>query len=114
MKQLFLVLFTCIIWTPQALSETDLDRASSDACKCLKAPYQQLEKTASAIKKAQKTGDMSQMQSSQTELIELLKASTACFENLSKEYPDIDQSDELKRKVMEKTQQMCPAPVLGY
>lgn len=114
MKQLALV---CLAWfaiTSEGISATNINNAANDACECLKAPYRQLEKVIISIKAAKKTGDMSQLQASQTDLIQLINSSTACFEGLSKKHPEIDKSDVLKKQVSDLTEKKCPAPKLGH
>lgn len=114
MKQLILVCLTWIAFFTEGHSDTNMNQAASDACLCLQAPYQQLEKVIASVNTAKTTGDMSQLQASQNELIQLMKSSTSCFEALSVKYPEIDESDTLKKQVGDMIQKMCPAPKLGH
>ncbi len=114
MKQLILVGLTWVVFTTTGLSATNINLAARDACLCLKAPYQQLEKVIASIKTAKLTGDISQLHASRNTLIQLMRSSTACFENLSKKYPEIDQSDLLKKQVVDLTGKICPAPGLNF
>jgi len=113
MKQLILVCLTWVAITSDGFSATNINQAATDACVCLKVPYQQLEKVIASIQTAKETGDLSQLQTSQNELIQLMSSSTACFEDLSKKYPEIDQSEVLKKQVADLIQEMCPVPTLN-
>lgn len=113
MKQLILVCLTWVAFTSAGFSATNINQAATDACLCLKAPYQQLEKVITSIQTAKETGDLSQLQTSQNELIQLMNSSTTCFEDLSEKHPKIDQSDVLKKQVADLTQKMCPVPTLN-
>lgn len=93
-----------------AAAGPDLKQATKDTCKCLEAPYAQLEKAMEIISAAQTSGDMSQMMVAQGEMMGVLGASTQCFERLAQKYPEIDQSDELKQEVMDATEKECPKP----
>jgi len=102
-----------LLYNSHLLAAPNLDQAAADACKCLEAPYAQTTIAMEAIKQAKKSGDMARVVESQGKMMEVLKASADCFITLSKNHPEIDQSDELKKQVIEKTEQMCPNPALA-
>jgi hypothetical protein len=56
------------------------------------------------------SGDMSKIVAAQGEMMKVVDASSRCFEGLALKYPDIDQNDELKQIVMNKTEEICPNP----
>ncbi len=93
-----------------AWSGPDLDAAAADACACLKAPYEQVEKAMQLIRAAQASGDMSGLMAAQGEMMQVMNASGECFNGLVKKYPEIDKSDALKEQVMAKTEKRCPNP----
>jgi hypothetical protein len=113
MKRFILLASISIITISPLSAAPDLDQAAADACQCLKAPYAEITKAVVAVKLAQASGDMSKLMESQAQMMAIIQTSSGCFSNLSKKYPEIDQSDELQKKVMEKTQAMCPNPAMA-
>ncbi len=109
-----IILITCLaILTSANLSAApNLDKAAADACKCLEGPNAKLAVISKTMKTAQKAGDMSLLQESRQQMMAILQASAKCFADLSSNYPEIDQSDELKSQVLELTNKMCPIPGL--
>lgn len=109
-----IILITCLaILTSANLSAApDLNKAAADACKCLERPNAELAVISKTMKKAQKSGDMAQLLESRKQMMEILLASAKCLTDLSSNYPEIDQSDELKSQVLEITNKMCPIPGL--
>lgn len=101
-----------IFTSMNSIAATDIEKAAADACKCLEKPNAELEVITKTMKKAQKSGNMSQLLESRQEMMAVLQESADCFADLSKNYPEIDQSDELKNQVLEITNKMCPIPGL--
>jgi len=114
MKHLILVCLAWVAFSTTSLAAANIDQAAADACLCMKAPYSELSNALVLAKEAQKTGDMSKLMAIQQQIMTTLKASTGCFEGLSKKYPEIDKSDELKEQVVKKTKKMCPSPVMRH
>ncbi|MEM7542531.1 MAG: hypothetical protein AAF384_13255 [Pseudomonadota bacterium] len=111
MTRLIMIFGFFLITPTMVIAAPDLDQAASDACDCLKAPYQQIEKATAMMKEAQASGDMSQMTAAQGEMMAVMNAGAQCFGGLQKKYPEIDQSDELKTKVMGIVENKCPRPI---
>ena len=88
----------------------DLDQAAADACLCLEAPYNEISNILIAVKQARQSGDMSKIVESKEQMMTVLQSSASCFEDLSNKYPEIDESEELKKQVLDKTEEMCPNP----
>lgn len=112
MKILFvaitIVLFSSLVWaTP------DLNEAADDVCKCLEAPYAQVQKAMELIESAQASGDMSALISAQGEMMGVMNASAQCFDGLAEKYPEIDQSEDLQEQVMNIVDEQCPNPASG-
>ena len=113
MKRLILLIGISITAISPLSAATDLDQAAADACLCLEAPYSELSKELVTVKQARNSGDMSKLMASQAQMMAILQSSASCFENLSKKYPEIDKSDDLKIQVMRKTEKMCPNPAMS-
>jgi hypothetical protein len=113
MKRLILLASISITAISPLSAAPDLDQAAADACQCLEAPYREISKALVTIKQAQNSGDMSKLMASQAQMMAILQSSASCFEGLSKKYPEIDNSDELKKQVAEKTEKMCPNPAMS-
>ncbi len=110
MSYLRLSLLSLMFIATPSFAGSDLDAAANDVCGCLAEPYAHFEKTMQRLQEAQASGDSSKMTAAQGEMMQILQVSTQCFEGLSKKYPDISQSDELKGQVMAKAEQQCPNP----
>lgn len=113
MKRLILLVSICVTVISPLSAAPDLDQAATDACLCLEAPYSELSKALVTVKQSQNSGDMSKLIASQAQVMAILQSSTSCFEGLSKKYPEIDKSDEMKKQVAEKTEKICPHPVMS-
>ena len=92
----------------------NLDAAAADACACLKEPYSKADQLVGLMMQAQATGDMSPVMAMQQDMMNLANATAQCFDTLSKKYPDIAASDELKQQVVAITDQQCPNPIKRY
>ena len=90
----------------------NLDQASKDVCACLAEPYRHAEKILANVKQAQAGGNLQEMMARQGELLAVISASTNCFADLAKKYPQIDADDSLERQVMTRAEQHCPRPSL--
>lgn len=95
-------------------STPDLNEAAEDACTCLKGPYREAENSLELIRHAQATGDTSKLMEAQGQMMGVINISNRCFSALAQKYPEIDQSDELKRQVMAKTETRCPNPLKEF
>jgi hypothetical protein len=104
------IFLSLLFWSIQAHAASDLNAAANDACACLKEPYEQVSIALDDINTAKGAGDMSKIMAAQGEMMKVINASSRCFEGLAVKYPDIDQSDELKQIVMDKTEEICPNP----
>jgi hypothetical protein len=113
MHRIILFVGISLFLNTQLIAAPNLDQAAADACRCLEAPYSELSKTLITVKQAQNSGDMSKLMASQTQMIAILQSSASCFEALSKKYPEIDTSDDLKKQVVQKTESMCPNPAMS-
>lgn len=112
MSRLILIAWLAILSSANLSAAPNLNKAAGDACKCLERPNSELTAISKTMKKAQKAGDMSLLQESRQQMMKILQASAKCFTDLSSNYPEIDQSDELKNQVLEITNRMCPIPGL--
>jgi len=99
------------LFSSLAYAGPNLDEAAKGLCKCLVEPYKLMNRTSTQFKQAQASGDMSKLTAIQGEMMEVMNASQPCFDALSKKYPKIDQSDPLKKQVMEIAEKQCPSPV---
>jgi len=111
MMKRYSIIFALPLLSAPAFAGPDVNAAANDACQCLEEPYRQMTNTIEIIKQAQVSGDMSQLTSSQEEMMAAANAATPCFEALSKKYPEIDKSDVLKDKVMAIAEKQCPRPI---
>ena len=99
--------------TIPVMAAPNLEDATKDVCKCLKQPQNKLRQAVELIKKAQSSGGMSQIMAAQGDMMGVIKASTRCFEALPEKYPEINRSNELKKRVMVMAKTQCPNPVFG-
>ena len=88
----------------------NIDAAAKDACKCLEAPYGEVEKAMKFVEEAQASGDMSKLMALQGDMMAVMNSTSKCFEGLSKKYTKIDKDPDLQAKVMEKVDKLCPNP----
>lgn len=110
MNKLPIIVATILLAPNFAMAGPNLEEATNDVCKCLEKPYEQTRKAMEMIKKAQASGDTSQMVSAQGEMMGVLSASSRCFATLPKKYPEIDKDDKLKNRVMTMAEKQCPNP----
>ncbi len=110
MNRLF-VAITSVLFCSLAWAAPDLDEAGKDVCKCLEAPYAQAQKAMELVSAAQASGDMSVLVTAQGEMMNVINASSQCFNALIKKYPEISQSEDLKEQVMNIADEQCPNPV---
>jgi hypothetical protein len=92
----------------------DLQAAADDVCSCLEAPYNVVQRALDDLQKAQASGDYSKMTQAQGEMMGVMSASSKCFAELPAKYPEIEQNDELKSKVMALADKQCPNPAASY
>lgn len=111
MYKLSFLLIVASIFSSPAIAAADLDQAAVDVCQCLEEPHKQVKKAVAMIMEGKASGNMTQITSAQSEMMAVFKASAQCFESLSQKYPDINNSDELKKEVMARANQNCPSPV---
>ncbi len=100
MKRLSLAFVALTLLPGMVSAAPDLHDAAKDACKCLKEPYDQVKRAIESTNKAKTSGDM----------MKAINASNRCLEALVERYPEIDRSDELKDKVMDLMEELCPNP----
>ena len=112
MKRLHLIL-PLFLLAPLA-SAADLQAAADDICECFKEPYALIEKTLAQVQQAQASGDYSKLAQAQGEMMGLMNGTEECFADLPAKYPEIDKSEELKRKVMEIVDKQCPNPAAQF
>ena len=93
---------------------SDFNDAADDACDCLKETYDQASQLMVLLSEAQASGDMTPIMASQEKMMALASATSQCFEAMTKKYPDIAESDELKEKVMSIADEQCPNPMHGF
>ncbi len=108
-----IVLMALLTYGQSALSD-NLQAAANDVCKCLDEPYKVIKKAMVEINKAQTSGDYSKIVQAQSEMMGIVPSTTRCFEILSKKYPNIEKSDELKSKVTQIANRQCPNPAQGF
>lgn len=113
MKNSLICITLTLLFSNLVFAGPNIDEAAKGVCKCLKAPYAQAQKAMGLIEKAQAVGDNEAFISAQNDIMGVIDASTTCFNSLSKKYPEIDRSNELKRKVMAIADKQCPNPVSG-
>ncbi len=113
MNRNLIVVIVLLLLSGPGLAASDLNQAAGDVCRCLEAPYDQARKAMALLNNARASGDMSRLASAQGDMMAVINASTLCFRGLSKKYPDIDSSDELKEKVMAIADRQCPNPAAG-
>jgi hypothetical protein len=106
----FIVTITLVIISSVVWAAPNMNEAAEDVCECLKEPYIQVSKAMELITAAQASGDMSALMSAQGEMMSVMNASSQCFEVLTKKYPEIAKSDELKMQVMSIADKQCPNP----
>jgi len=106
----FIITFLLITFSSVVLAAPDVNKAAEDVCECLKEPYIQVSKAMELIKAAQASGDTSALMAAQGEMMSVLNASSQCFEDLTKKYPEIVKSDELQAQVMLMADKQCPNP----
>ncbi len=95
-------------------SAADLQAAADDICECFKEPYALVEQALADLQAAQASGDYMKLAEAQGEMMGVMSATASCFEALPARYPEINQSEELKDKVMALVDQQCPNPAAGF
>jgi len=113
MQRYILIAAIGVLWSTQLIAATDLNQAAQDACLCLEDPYLKVSKVLIELEEAKQSGDVEKLLESKRRVIDILSESSVCFANLSNKYPEIDLSDEMKKQVIDKIEQMCPNPALS-
>ena len=113
MKILFIITVLSL-FINLAIASPNLEEATKDVCACLEEPHNKARQALELIKKAQASGDMSQIMVAQGDMMGVISASTRCFERLPEKYPEIDKSDELKSRVMDMAEKQCPNPTSEF
>lgn len=108
------ILVSGVLLAANGWTAPDLNAAADDACKCLAEPYAAAGKIMTMISEARTSGNMTPIMESQEEMMALAEVTSACFETMTKKYPDIAASAELKGKVMAISDQQCPNPMKGF
>lgn len=110
MKRPYLLFLLLGVPLVPAGAADDIDAAARDVCRCLEVPYQDVEQAIRAILDAQTSGDRSRVAGAQERMMRSIAESSQCFEQLTRKYPAVDASDDLKRQVMQAADQLCPNP----
>ena len=118
MNSKVLLLTTAALLAPalasQALAGPDLKAAADDVCNCMAEPNRVAAEGIELLKKAQASGDFSQVMMAQGKVMGVMSAAKNCFEKLPAKYPAIDKNDALKEKVMAMANQQCPNPAKDF
>lgn len=102
---IILLSFCSLAW-----AAPDLNEAAEDVCGCLEEPYAQVHQAMELISAAQASGDMSALIAAQGEIMGVINAFNQCFDALKGKYPEINQSKDLQKQVMNIANKQCPNP----
>ena len=99
-----------VVFASPLIAGPNLQAAADDVCNCMAEPNRVAEEGVALLKKAQASGDFSQIMAAQGKVMGVMSAAKNCFEKLPAKYPAIDKDEALKEKVMAMAQKQCPNP----
>ena len=113
MKKLFAAVIPLLVITSPVFAGPDVNGAADGMCQCLEAPHEQMRRMMELSKKAQDSGDTSELEAAQGEINGVMEEFSRCFATLSKKFPEVEASIDAQKEVMDIAIQQCPDPRAG-
>lgn len=87
---------------------------ADDVCECFEEPYAVIEQVLAEVATAQAQSDYAALLEQQGEMLSVMSAAQACFNELPAKYPEFDQNKELQVEVMAIVNEQCPNPAENF
>ena len=110
MKQLFTAVIPLLVITSSVFAGPDVSGAADGVCQCFEAPHEQIRRMMELSRKAEESGDTSELEAAQGGIKGVMDEFSRCFAALSKKFPEVETSIEVQKEVMDKAMQQCPDP----
>ncbi len=100
MKKLFAAVIPLLVITSSVFAGSDVNKAADGVCQCFEAPHEQIRRMMELSRKAEESGDTSELEAAQEKIKGVMEEFSRCFAALSKKFPEVEASIEVQKEVM--------------